>query len=72
MGGYINNEMVHRNNIIEKNLIYSYLVKELFNMTLKSTKKFTQQLDKGKQIFTLKTNSRATSHNQVEKYRNNK
>ena len=54
MGGYINNEMVHRNNIIEKNLIYSYLVKELSNMTLKSTKKLTQQLEKGKQIVRKK------------------
>ena len=38
MGGYINSEMVKRNNIVEKIVIEPYLIKEVSNMILESTK----------------------------------
>ena len=50
MGGYINSEMVYRNNIIDKNLIYSYTLKELSNLTLKSTKNLFNNWEKAKRL----------------------
>jgi len=38
MGGYINSEMVKRNNIVEKIVIELYLIKGVSNMILESIK----------------------------------
>lgn len=38
MGGYINSEMVKRNNIVEKIVIELYLIKGVPNMILESIK----------------------------------